>query len=316
MSIIHRFKVPYLTDKLFRIYHDREVNTVYIRESQPFFSGKPNAYFLYNFSHLRNCPGVTKFLIMTKFRPCIDIHQGVVKQIIGSTLSKSNKAEVNFSSLQSSSWYARLYKKDRLKGGHIIMLGPGNEKSALKAIKEFPGGMQLGGGITIENAPYYLEHGASKVIITSWVIPKSKINMHRLKALSKKIGRQKLVLDLSCQKKGNAWFIAKDKWQTITQEKITHELMVSLEKYCSEFLIHAADVEGKCQGIDQELVQLLGEITQIPTTYAGGAREIGDLETVKQLSNGKIDLTIGSALDIFGGSLIKYQDCVAFNSKN
>ncbi|MBF0431067.1 MAG: phosphoribosylformimino-5-aminoimidazole carboxamide ribotide isomerase [Fibrobacteria bacterium] len=253
---------------------------------------------------------------MTIFRPCIDLHNGKVKQIVGGTWSgNAQEIAVNFTSEHSSGWYAERYKKDGLKGGHVIMLGPGNENAALEALKSYPGGMQLGGGITPDNAKDYLDAGASHVIVTSWVIPQERLDRERLATLIKMVGVNRLVLDLSCRKQGNSWFIAKDRWQTITKEEITPELLHELESCCDELLIHAADIEGQCKGIDQELTSFLGKYTNIPVTYAGGANNLADLTLVEKLSSGKVDLTIGSALDIFGGSLIQYQDCVDFNTK-
>lgn len=251
---------------------------------------------------------------MTLFKPCIDLHQGKVKQIIGETLSlDDNSASVNFESDKPSAWYADLFKKDGLTGGHIIQLGSGNKEAAYSALENFPGGMQVGGGVNSENAEAYLNAGASHVIITSWVFPDLQLDLQRLKSISQLTGKENLVLDLSCRRTNQGWMIAKNKWQTITNEPITPEFLSMTSEYCSEFLIHAADVEGKCEGIDEELVTYLGKHVTIPTTYAGGAKNIQDLELVKKLSAGKVDLTIGSALDIFGGKGAKYRDCVAFN---
>jgi phosphoribosylformimino-5-aminoimidazole carboxamide ribotide isomerase len=249
---------------------------------------------------------------MTRFRPCIDLYQGKVRQIVGGSY-KDSGPEVNFTSDRPSSWYAELYKKDGLMGGHVIMLGPGNEQAALEALAVFPNGMQVGGGITIDNAEHYLDNGASHVIVTSWIFPGKELDRKRLDRLSNAVGKERLVLDLSCRKSQGTWFIAKDKWQTLTKTEITAQLLQELQQYCAEFLIHAADVEGKCRGIDEELVAFLGNTIGIPATYAGGARHISDLERVAELSRGKVDLTVGSALDIFGGNLVKYSDCVSFN---
>ncbi|MEM7020665.1 MAG: phosphoribosylformimino-5-aminoimidazole carboxamide ribotide isomerase [Pseudomonadota bacterium] len=253
---------------------------------------------------------------MTLFKPCIDLHQGKVKQIVGSTLSaEDNSAVVNFESDKSSASFAELFKKDALTGGHIIQLGAGNTEAALMALKAYPGGMQLGGGINPENALEFLQAGASHVIVTSWLFPELSINQKRLQEISNMVGKQNLVIDLSCRKQNGAWYVAKDKWQTVTQEKITPGFIQFIEGYCDELLIHAADVEGKVAGIDEELVSYLGATVKIPTTYAGGARDLADLERVKQLSGDKVDLTIGSALDIFGGRGVKYQDCIDFNKR-
>lgn len=251
---------------------------------------------------------------MTLFRPCIDLHQGQVKQIIGGTLSDSgNQLRTNFVSQLPSQWYADLYKQDNLEGGHLIMLGPDNEDAAFRALQAWPGGLQIGGGITVENAKQWLEAGASKVIITSWIFEDGAIQWNRVRELQAQIGVCNLVLDLSCRRHQRGWAVATHRWQQTTDFNITPENLEALAKYCSEFLIHAADVEGKQQGMDEELITLLGKYSPIPTTYAGGARSLGDLERIEQLSHGRLDLTIGSAMDIFGGSGVRYKECVAFN---
>lgn len=265
---------------------------------------------------------------MTKFRPCIDLHDGKVKQIVGSSLSDSGTGlKTNFETDRSPAWFAELYKKDGIKGGHVIMLGKGNEEAAKAALAAYPGGLQVGGGITADNAMEYIEAGASHVIVTSWIFPEGKLDRERLERLSKTVGRDHLVLDLSCKRvcTGNdssdddaediqpRWKIAINRWQTLIDIEITTETLNDLARYCDEFLIHAADVEGKQQGMDDELIVFLAENSPIPCTYAGGAKSLADLEHCKQISNGKIDLTIGSALDLFGGKGVKYEDCVRFN---
>ncbi|MCL2259944.1 MAG: phosphoribosylformimino-5-aminoimidazole carboxamide ribotide isomerase [Fibromonadales bacterium] len=244
---------------------------------------------------------------MTKFRPCIDLHNGKVKQIVGSSLS-ANESELkeNFVSTKPAEWYAELYKKDNLKGGHIIMLGPGNEDAAMRALKAYPNGMQIGGGITKENAKKYLEAGAAAVIVTSAIFPNGKFSIEKLKEISKETGKEKLVIDLSCYKSDKCsgkWQVAINKWQTLTDFYITKENLDMISEYCFEFLVHAAGVEGKQQGMDLELIEFLGENSPIPVTYAGGASSLKDIETCNQLSKGQVDLTIGSALDIFGGNV-------------
>lgn len=253
-----------------------------------------------------------------RFRPCIDLHDGIVKQIVGSSLSDSAPGDLktNFSAEKPSSWFAKLYQKDNLTGGHIIKLGEGNDTAALEALKAWPGGMQLGGGVTADNAGFWLDSGASHVIVTSYVFSKGKIAEDRLKELVRKVGKQRLVLDLSCRKKDDEYFIVTDRWQKFTEVAITEESLNWFSSYCDEFLIHAADVEGKCQGIELELVELLGSFSPIATTYAGGVRDISDLELINEHGGGKMDATIGSALDIFGGQTIRYEDAVAFNEKN
>ncbi len=250
-----------------------------------------------------------------KFRPCIDLHQGRVKQIIGSTL-KDHEPEAlkeNFVAENPPSYFANLFKRYNLMGGHVIMLGPGNQEAAAQALNAWPGGLQIGGGITVENAPYWLDQGASAVIVTSYVFKNGEIFWERLKELVERIGKTRLVLDLSCRRKGTHYYIVTDRWQRFTKTEISPGTLETLAGYCSEFLIHAADVEGKCEGIDKELVELLGKWTPIPTTYAGGASSIQDLYLVKELGQGRLDLTIGSALDIFGGSGVAFDEVVAFN---
>lgn len=249
-----------------------------------------------------------------KFRPCIDLHEGRVKQIVGSTLDDTaSKLTTNFSSDKPSAFYADLYRQDHLTGGHIIKLGPGCDEAAAAALKAYPGGMQIGGGITEENAPYWLDQGASQVIVTSYVFKDGTVYEDRLRSLHKLVGKERLVLDLSCRKKGDAYFIVTDRWQKFTEVSISPESLRYFSDFCCEFLIHAVDVEGKCAGIEQDLTRDLGEWVTIPTTYAGGVKNSDDLEQVKILGMGKLDVTIGSALDIFGGSGITYREAVAFN---
>lgn len=245
-----------------------------------------------------------------KFRPCIDLHNGVVKQIIGSTLSDHGDGGpvTNFTSEKSPEWYARKYKRDNLTGGHVIQLGKGNEKAAKSALAAWPGGMQIGGGIDINNAAIWLDNGASSVIVTSWVFYGGTINMDRLQKLVRAIGKERLVLDLSCRKKENMYMIVTDRWQTFTREAVTYQLLDRLSLYCSEYLIHAVDVEGKCSGIELELVKMLGGWEGIPLTYAGGIRSMEDIEMIEELGKGRIDFTVGSALDIFGGKSLAYRD--------
>lgn len=245
------------------------------------------------------------------FRPCIDLHQGKVKQIVGSSFS--NGLQTNFATDRPSSWFADLYRRDLLFGGHVIMLGPGNEDAACLALRTFPGGLQVGGGITPDNAFDFLEAGASHIIVTSWLFDGDRLNFEKLKALSSKVGQNRLVVDLSCRRQNNAYFVAANRWQTTTSLEVSAQSLENIGHYCSEFLIHAVDVEGLCQGIDLELVEFLAKSSPLPITYAGGARSINDLRLVHQQSNGLIDLSIGSALDIFGGSGVRYADAVNFN---
>jgi phosphoribosylformimino-5-aminoimidazole carboxamide ribotide isomerase len=248
------------------------------------------------------------------FRPCIDLHEGKVKQIVGGTLSDSGAGlRTNFVSEKSAAWFADLYRRDGLKGGHVILLGPGNETAAREALAAYPGGLHLGGGVTLHNARTWIEAGASHVIVTSWVFREGRVDWERLNELVTMIGRSRLVLDLSCRKRDGDYYVVTDRWQKFTEEQLSRPLLQKLGEHCDEFLIHAADVEGLCRGIDQELVEKLGEWTPLPTTYAGGARSIEDLEKVTSVGKGRIDLTIGSALDIFGGTGVKYEEVLAFN---
>ena len=248
-----------------------------------------------------------------KFRPCIDLHNGIVKQIVGSSLSDGGTIGLitNFETDLSPAYFARMYKADGLSGGHVIMLGPGNEKAATSALSAFPEGMHIGGGITPDNAHAFLNAGASHVIVTSFVFKNGIINWHNLEAMEKSIGRQRLVLDLSCKKINDRYFIATDKWQKVTSTSIESATLEQLGKHCNEFLVHAVDVEGKQQGIDAPLVGLLAMVSPLPITYAGGIRSLADLEDVYITGKGRVDATVGSALDIFGGPL-KYADVVAW----
>jgi len=248
------------------------------------------------------------------FRPCIDLHEGKVKQIIGGTLGESGP-RTNFVSDRPAAWFAELYRRDGLTGGHVIMLGPGNETEARAALAAFPGGLQIGGGINKDNGRDWLEAGASHVIVTSWVFREGRVDRERLRELVKTVGKNRLVLDLSCRRRGEDYFVVTDRWQRFTELVISADTLQNLADSCAEFLIHAADVEGLCSGIDRDLVARLGQWTTMPTTYAGGANALSDLEEVTRLGRGKVDLTIGSALDIFGGSGVKYEDCVEFNRR-
>jgi phosphoribosylformimino-5-aminoimidazole carboxamide ribotide isomerase len=248
------------------------------------------------------------------FRPCIDLHEGKVKQIVGGTLeSEAGNLRTNFVTERPAAWFAELYKRDGLKGGHVIRLGPGNDDQARSALQAYPGGLHLGGGVTLENARGWLEAGASHVIVTSWVFHAGQVDWERLKSLVKEIGRERLVLDLSCRRRGGQYFVVTDRWQKFTEVLVNGENLNKLSTWCAEFLIHAVDVEGLCRGIDRDLVRQLGECSPIACTYAGGASSLADLELVTALGQGRIDLTIGSALDIFGGTGVRYADAVEFN---
>jgi phosphoribosylformimino-5-aminoimidazole carboxamide ribotide isomerase len=250
------------------------------------------------------------------FRPCIDLHEGKVKQIVGGTLGAGlGRLQTNFVSDRPAAWYAGLYRRDGLQGGHVIMLGPGNESEARAALQAYPGGLQIGGGVNLDNAHAWLDAGASHVIVTSWVFRGGQVDWERLSQLVGAIGKERLVLDLSCRLRGDDYFAVTDRWQKFTDLTISRENLKKLAARCAEFLIHAVDVEGQCRGIDQRLVSSLGEWSPIPTTYAGGASSLADLEAVTRLGQGRIDLTIGSALDIFGGNGVRYEDAVAFNRR-
>lgn len=253
-----------------------------------------------------------------KFRPCIDLHNGTVKQIVGSSLSDDSPGELktNFTAEKPSSYYAEMYRQDNLTGGHIIKLGPGNDEAARAALAAWPGGMQLGGGITAENAAQWLDWGASHVIVTSYVFSAGRIDRDRLQKLLAAVGRKRLVLDLSCRRKGADYYIVTDRWQKFTDVVISREVLEDLAAFCDEFLIHAADVEGKCSGIEEALVEKLGRWCPIPATYAGGVRDLADLQRIHELGGGRLDVTVGSALDIFGGNTLRYRDAVQFCRKS
>ena len=255
---------------------------------------------------------------MTKFRPCIDLHSGKVKQIVGSSLTENvSDLIVNFSSDRSASDFAKLYREDSLSGGHVIMLGPGNEAAAVSALQAFPNGLQVGGGITDKNAIFWLEQGASHVIVTSCIFDeKGQLKREKLKELVRRCGKQRIVIDLSCKSVGDQWRVMMHRWQVETDLWITKEHLAILADYCDEFLIHATDVEGTCSGMDEALIEFLGQHAPLKVTYAGGVGALSDLDRIQSLSQGSVDVTIGSALDIFGSQRIKYKDCVSWNKAN
>ena len=250
-----------------------------------------------------------------RFRPCIDIHNGKVKQIIGGSLvDKGDFAEDNFVSEKNGDYYAALYRDAGLTGGHIILLNPAGSfyyeedvRQACLALAAYPGGLQIGGGMNDENAAFFLDKGASHVIVTSFVFKDGKINYDNLKKMVKVTGRERLVLDLSCRRKDGAYYIVTDRWQKFTNVKLSEGVLDELSGYCDEFLIHAVDVEGKSSGIEREIATLLGDWNGIPVTYAGGVGSMEDLRLLKRLGQGKVDVTIGSALDLFGGAL-RFED--------
>lgn len=248
-----------------------------------------------------------------RFRPCIDLHDGVVKQIVGATLADtaSDGPQTNFQSRKPAGWFADLYRRDRLTGGHVIQLGKGNAAAARSALSRWPGGMHVGGGIDADNAGQWLDAGASHVIVTSWVFHDGHIDMTRLKQLSRRVGKTRLVLDLSCRRRDDAYLVATNRWQTFTTEAVSYSFMDRLSEYCDEFLIHAVDVEGRCAGIETDLVAYLGGWQGLPVVYAGGVSSQRDIDLIESLGNGNIDFTVGSALDIFGGSGLRYDAMAA-----
>ncbi|CAF9929879.1 MAG: Enzyme that catalyzes the fourth step in the histidine pathway [Alectoria fallacina] len=255
---------------------------------------------------------------MTRFRPCIDLHSGQVKQIVGGTLSsEASNLKTNYVSKLPPSHYAQLYRDNALSGAHVIMLGLGNETAAQEALSAWPGALQLGGGINETNAKQWIEKGAEKVIVTSYLFPDGRFSLNHLITILHVLNqdRSKLVIDLSCRRKGAGWFVATNKWQTLTDMELDEKSIKLLEPWCSEFLIHAADNEGLQRGIDEQLVENLGKWCTLPVTYAGGGKTLDDLEKVKELSRGRVDLTIGSALDIFGGTGVNFEDCIKWNKQ-
>ena len=254
---------------------------------------------------------------MTRFRPCIDLHEGRVTQIVGSSLSDAGAGlKTNFVSDRDAASFAAMYREDELKGGHVIMLGTGNDAAAKSALSAFPGGLHIGGGVRPENASAWLDAGARHVIVTSWLFDQQgRFQEKNLDALVAQVGKDRLVIDLSCKATSSGWTVAMNRWQALTDLVVDHAALDHLARHCAEFLIHAVDVEGKCEGIDESLVSFLGQWGKLPVTYAGGARSLDDLRRVDALSEGRVDVTIGSALDIFGGSGVKYRDCVEFNRR-
>jgi phosphoribosylformimino-5-aminoimidazole carboxamide ribotide isomerase len=249
---------------------------------------------------------------VTQFRPCIDLHQGKVKQIVGGSLNDKGATE-NFISEYNAEHYARMYRDHGLVGGHVIALGKGNQEEALSALRAYPNGLHFGGGVKDNNAASYLEAGASHVIVTSYLFENGEFSWDRLDKIKRETGTDRLVLDLSCRRTKDGWYIATDRWQTVTSTQVNHENLIELANHCDEFLIHAADVEGLQAGIDEDLVKLLGQGCPVAVTYAGGARSLADLKRVHELSDGNVDLTIGSALDIFGGQGITLDECILWN---
>ncbi len=254
-----------------------------------------------------------------KFRPCIDIHNGSVKQIVGGSLrDEGDSAQENFVSIQDAAFFSKLYREYGLAGGHIILLNPTSsayyeetKRQALSALAAYPGGLQVGGGITPENAADFLKAGASHVIVTSYVFSEGQIQYDKLHTLLREVGKERLVLDLSVRRREGRYYIVTDRWQKYTSVQLNEQTLDELSCYCDEFLIHAVDVEGKSEGIEEPVAVLLGEWGKIPVTYAGGVHSFEDLDQLKQLGHGRVDVTIGSALDLFGGKMA-FRDVLAY----
>lgn len=245
-----------------------------------------------------------------EFRPCIDIHNGKVKQIVGGSLSdEGESAKENFVSEGGSAEYARLYRKHSLKGGHVILLNSkdsayyeASKRLVLEALKAWPGGLMAGGGIDDQNAGEYLDAGASHVIATSFVFNHGEISMECLKRLVEAAGKDRICLDLSCRKRDGKYYVVTDRWQKFTSQEVNEDILLWLSEYCSEFLIHAVDVEGKQAGIAEDLISILLK-SPCPVTYAGGVGSLEDVRKLKEAGRDRIHVTVGSALEIFGGSI-------------
>ena len=255
-----------------------------------------------------------------KFRPCIDIHNGQVKQIVGGSLDDDKGASENFVSILDGSYYGELYKKYGLKGGHIILLNKygtpeydADIRQARLALRAFPGGLQIGGGITDANAADCIKIGASHVIVTSFIFDEKGLSTDKLSKLVESVGREHIVIDLSCRRKGDDYYVVTNRWQTFTETKVNADLLEELSVYCDEYLIHGVDVEGKKQGVDERLLGLLAQYEGLPVTYAGGIKDMTDIDTIGRVGQGRIDYTIGSALSIFGGN-IDFDEVVSRNN--
>lgn len=251
-----------------------------------------------------------------RFRPCIDIHDGKVKQIVGGSLKDSSGAKENFVANKDSDYYAGLYRDNKLAGGHIILLNKAGteeyeatKKQAMLALSTYPGGMQIGGGITAQNAAEFIDAGASHCIVTSYVFTDGRLDYDKLTALVSAVGREHVVLDMSCRKKDGKYYVVTDRWQTFTDVCVEADTLNRLSEYCDEFLIHGVDVEGMQQGIDTELISILAQVKNATFTYAGGVKDMHDIDVIEEIGEGRIDFTIGSALDIFGGPLSFEEIC-------
>jgi len=241
----------------------------------------------------------------------------MVKQIVGGSIddSQPDSLRTNYVSDKPPAWFAQLYRQDDLRGGHVIKLGQGNDDAAREALAAWPGGLQIGGGVTMDNAAEWIDAGASHVIVTSCLFREEQLDEDRIKRLGQAVGQSRLVIDLSCRRRGDDYFVVTDRWQTFTQLRVDADTLSQLAEHCDEFLIHGVDVEGLGQGIDKTLVRLIAKYSPIAATYAGGARSMNDLQLVTDLGEGRVHLTIGSALDILGGDGLRYKDAVAFNRK-
>lgn len=248
-----------------------------------------------------------------EFRPCIDLHEGKVKQIVGGSLNDEGAVE-NFVSEKDAAYYATLYKSNGLKGGHVIALGKGNDEEIQKALTAYPSGLQVGGGIDAENAGRYIQMGASHVIVTSYIFKDGIFNEEHLHKMVDAVGKKRLVIDLSCRKKDGRYYVVTNRWQQFSQFEVNQENMTYLSQYCDELLVHAVDVEGLRQGINEELITLLSQCHKITCTYAGGIASIDDIDRIKKVGHDRINYTIGSALDLFGGT-IPFQEVLKKNQK-
>lgn len=247
-----------------------------------------------------------------EFRPCIDIHDGAVKQIVGSTLSdETGKAAENFVSDRRPEYFANLFREHGLTGGHVIILNKAgtpeyeaSKRAALAAARAWSDAFQIGGGMNPENAQSFLEGGAGAVIVTSYLFENGRFSNDRLQAMEEAVGPGHLVLDLSARKEADGQYhVVIDRWQTVTDFILTPDVLYELSSSCTEFLIHGTSVEGKKAGIDEGLVELLGKCSGKPITYAGGIGSLDDIERIRELGCGRVNFTVGSALDIYGGDL-------------
>ncbi|XLR55275.1 hypothetical protein S83_005947 [Arachis hypogaea] len=316
---------------LTRSFHPLSIN----RNSSLFFFSSTNHLRFLQPSRSATSTFSNSIQCAVRFRPCIDIHKGKVKQIVGSTLQDlkgdGSNPVTNFESDKSAAEYAILYKQDGLTGGHAIMLGadPLSKAAALEALHAYPdfssAELKCGGlvkfrrfaswrGINSDNCLSYIEEGASHVIVTSYVFNNGQMDLKRLKDLVRIVGKERLVLDLSCRKKEGKYAIVTDRWQKFSDVSLDAEVMQFLANFADEFLVHGVDVEGKKLGIDEELVALLGKHSPIPVTYAGGVTVMDDLERIKTAGMERVDVTVGSALDIFGGNMA-YKDVVAWHTQ-